>query len=107
MPNHAAVVSITGRSLRRVLVLCVALLLLSAGAVSALPGIDLSVPPAPTSADECPQLIQIKYPFISCSNGQIGQVSDDETWENTRQIPTRSSDWSEGEGFLGPDLHQD
>ena len=48
---------------------------------------------------------RIKYPFLSCTNGQIGLAGGDENWENTRQIPQLGT-WSESDGAYGPDQHQ-
>jgi len=70
-------------------------LLLGASVATALEGIDLSTPVEPAADGECARLIQIKYPFLSCTNG-------DETWENTRQIPQLGT-WSESDGAYGPD----
>ena len=79
-----------------------ALLATQAGALE---GIDLSAPPEPTAEGECPRLVQIKYPFLSCANGQIGQSDANETWENSRQLP-RQGRWNEGDGAFGPDQNQ-
>ena len=73
---------------------------------SALEGIDLSAPQEPAGEGECPRLVQIKYPFLSCVNGQIGQSDADETWENSRQLPQQGS-WNEGDAAFGPDQNQD
>ena len=67
----------------------------------ALPGIDLSSPLPPVAEGECPRLIQIKYPFLSCANGEIGQSDADENWENSRRMPLQS-DWNEGDAVWGP-----
>jgi hypothetical protein len=79
---------------------------LCAGTAIALDGIDLSEPAAEVGAGECPRLIQIKYPFLSCRDGVIGQADGDETWESTRQIPTQSK-FIEGNGYWGDDLNRD
>jgi len=71
----------------------------------AIPGIDLSKPVEATAPGECPKLIQIKYPFISCKGGIIGLADGDATWENSRQIPI-GSDFVEGNGYWGDDLNQ-
>jgi len=78
----------------------------------ALDGIDLSAPSEPAGEEaeastegECSRLIQIKYPFLSCANGQIGLADADATWENSRQIP-RGFDWVEGGGYFGPPQNQ-
>ena len=81
-------------------------LALAAGPAAALEGIDLSKPAEPTAAGECPALIKIKYPFLSCANGQIGQASGDATWENSRQLPLQS-EFMEGNGYWGDDLNRD
>ena len=75
---------------------------LFAGSAIALDGIDLSQPAEAPAAGECPKLIQIKYPFLSCANGQIGQSDEDETWDNSRRIP-RGSIFVELDGYWGPD----
>lgn len=72
---------------------------------SALEGIDLSSPQEPAGEGECSRLVQIKYPFLSCVNGQIGQSDANETWENSRQLP-RQGRWNEGDGAFGPDQNQ-
>lgn len=84
-----------------------------AGAATALDGIDLSrgilqreaaVPGAETTG--CPMLIEIKYPFLRCPDGQIGLAEGDDTWENSRQIP-RQGEWNEGHGAWGPGPDRD
>ncbi len=80
-------------------------LLLVASAATALDGIDLSAPADPAGDGECPRLVQIKYPFLSCANGQIGLAEGDETWENTRQIPQLGT-WTESDGAYGPEQNQ-
>ena len=62
-------------------------------------------PLEPAAEGECPRLIQIKYPFLSCADGQIGQSDENETWENSRQLPQQGS-WNEGDGAWGPDQNQ-
>ena len=74
------------------------------GVAFALDGIDLSEPAEAVEEGACSRLVQIKYPFISCSNGEIGQSSQDETWENSRHIQIMS-DWTEGDGAWGPELN--
>ncbi len=82
------------------------LALLFANSAAALEGIDLSQPLPATAPGECPLLVQIKYPFLTCASGQIGQSGASELWEDSRQIP-KMSDWTEGNGTWGPDLNQD
>jgi hypothetical protein len=104
--------SIVFRSLQVVHGFCLALAtagLLFAGTAQALDGIDLSA--SPEAAEEgavegCPRLIQIKYPFLKCTNGQIGLAAGDDTWENSRRIPMQS-EWTEGNGVFGPELNMD
>lgn len=82
-------------------------LFLFASAASALDGIDLSSPAAEVEEGECPALTQIKYPFLSCATGQIGQSAVDENWDNSRRMQTMS-DWTEDEDiFFGPALNTD
>lgn len=100
MLNHAAALRTFFSS-----VVFVAVAMLATQA-SALEGIDLSGPQEPAGEGECPRLIQIKYPFLSCVNGQVGQSDVDETWENSRQLPQQGS-WNEGDGAFGPDQNQD
>jgi hypothetical protein len=85
--------------------------LLITGSAQALDGIMLSGSDAPEAeagaeASGCPALIQIKYPFLSCANGQIGQSDSNETWDDSRRIQIMS-DWTEGDGYWGPDLNVD
>ena len=79
---------------------------MSAGSALALDGIDLSVAAEPTAAGECPRLIQIKYPFLNCHDGEIGLADGDATWENSRRIPI-GSEFVEGNGYWGDDLNSD
>ncbi len=79
--------------------------LIPAGAM-ALDGIDLNEPPEATAAGECPRLIQIKYPFLSCVNGQIAMAEGNDSWENSRRLPLQSR-FIEGDGFWGPNLNSD
>jgi hypothetical protein len=74
------------------------------GSASALEGINLNSPAEPTAAGECPRLIEIKYPFLNCANGQIGEWDGNETWDNMRRIP-KLSEWSEGDGTREADLN--
>ena len=76
-----------------------------ASSAVALDSIDLSVPAEPTAEGECSRLVQIKYPFLSCVNGEIGQSDDNDTWDNTRHLPMQS-DWNEGDGYWGPTLNE-
>ena len=110
---NVAAESIVFCSLRNARGLCLALAtigILFAGAAQALEGIDLSS--SAEEADEksaqagCPKLVQIKYPFLKCSNGQIGLAEGNDTWENSRRIPLQS-EWTEGNGIFGPDLNMD
>ena len=84
---------------------------LLAGPAAALEGIDLSAKADVEDAAEevapggCSQLVQIKYPFLSCSNGEIGLAGGNDTWETARQIP-RQSVFIEGTGYWGPDQNQ-
>lgn len=82
------------------------LCLLAASGALALDGIDLSEPAEATAAGECPKLIQIKYPFLSCKDGEIGSADGDATWDNSRKIPIQS-EFIEGNGYWGPDLNSD
>jgi hypothetical protein len=114
MLNHAAAVLEPNTRARRTLTgtLSIAVIVpvslaffavsLAASSASAADGIDLSVPAEPAAEGECPRLIQIKYPFLSCANGQIGQSAEDETWDNSRRIP-RGSIFVELDGYWGPD----
>ena len=74
------------------------------GAAMALDGIDLSQPAEVVAEGECPRLIQIKYPFLTCAHGEIGMSDADETWDNSRRVPLMS-EWTEGDGYWGPDLN--
>ena len=79
--------------------------LIPAGAM-ALDGIDLNEPPEATAVGECPRLIQIKYPFLSCVNGEITMAEGNDSWENSRRLPLQSR-FIEGDGYWGPDLNSD
>ncbi len=80
------------------------LLMFVSGAASALPGISLSEPPAEVGADECPLLIQIKYPWLGCKTDATGArsltsatVAASASWDADRTIAI-GHDWVEGEG---------
>ena len=73
------------------------------GAALALDSIDLSKPAEAVKIGSCSRLVQIKYPFLSCLDGEIGLAGGDATWENSRQIPTMS-EWTEGDGVWGPEF---
>ncbi len=81
-------------------------ILFSSGAAMALDGIDLSQPSAENGEGECSQLVQIKYPFLSCRDGEIGLADADDTWEDSRQIPLMS-EWTEGGGYWGPSYNEE
>lgn len=85
---------------------CLVFALLLPGGALALDGIDLSEPSEPVAAGECPRLIQIKYPFLSCVDGGIEGIDADATWENSRRIPLQSR-FIEGNGFWGDDRNSD
>jgi hypothetical protein len=89
---------------RTTLLTLVACLVCSAGAASALDGIDLSAPVVPPAEGQCPRLVQIKYPFLACPSGEIGQSDADEIWNNSRHLQ-RQSGWTEGDGYFGPMLN--
>ena len=84
----------------------VALVALLASSAMALDGIDLSQPGEPSVEGECPRLIQIKYPFLTCLSGEIGQTDADDTWDDLRRIPIGSK-FVEGNGYFGWDLNTD
>ena len=84
--------------------LCAVLFLAFAGVSSALEGIDLSADPSIPAEGECSRLVQIKYPFLSCRDGETTQSDVEEVWENTRRLP-HQSDWTEGNGYFGPLLN--
>ncbi len=77
---------------------------IAASSATALDAIDLSAPSIPPAAGECSQLVQTKYPFLTCVNGQIGQSSTNEIWMNARHMPIQS-DWIEGDSYWGPTLN--
>ena len=114
MLNHAAAViapRIWNPALRISSVVLLASCFLAAP-VFALDGIDLSkssevMDEAETEAPAegaCSRLVEIKYPFLSCTNGEIGQADADELWENSRRIPMGSA-FVEGNGYWGEDLN--
>ena len=74
------------------------------GAAFALDEIDLSHPEEMTQNEGCSRLVQIKYPFLSCSNGEIGLSEMGDSWENSRRMPIMS-DWMESDGYWGPALN--
>ena len=82
------------------------------GAAFGLDGIDLSGRGAEEAieqggaSNECPRLIQIKYPFLRCKNGQIGSSNGNDTWDNSRHLPIQA-EFVEGDGYFGPDLNED
>jgi len=88
--------------LTRILALA-GLLFLSTGVAAALDGIDLGPSSEETDGGDCSQLVQIKYPFLNCTNGETGSTEADDTWENSRQIPLGSA-WTEGDGYWGPSV---
>ena len=57
--------------LRGIVVLGVFLCLLSAGSGVALDGIDLNEPGEAPAEGECSKLVQIKFPFLRCSDGEV------------------------------------
>ena len=84
-----------------------------APSAQALDGIDLSEPVAAPAAGECPQLVRIKYPVLTCGGGdgsrellQARPTNPNDAWARARQIP-QMSDWTEGNGTWGPDQNQD
>jgi hypothetical protein len=85
------------------------LLFFTSGAVMALDGIDLSNPPEESGEEAgeggCSRLVQIKYPFLSCTNGEIGSADGDDSWEDNRQIPFMSV-WTESDGYWGPSYNE-
>ncbi len=91
---------------RGIVVLGVFLCLLSAGSGVALDGIDLNEPGEAPAEGECSKLVQIKYPFLHCANGEIGLADGNASWEESRQIP-RQGRFIEGNGFWGDELNRD
>jgi hypothetical protein len=113
MKLDAAALLETDRPFRITLIVSLSLVLL-ASASSALDGIDISAEaaamkeagePTKTADGECPRLIQIKYPFLRCSHGEIGLSDSDADWANSRQIPLQTK-FVEGDGYFGPSLNQ-
>lgn len=103
MNSDAATPALAPTRDRRPLLLVAALLLVfAASPAAALDAIDLSVAAEPPAEGECPALIKIKYPFLSCVDGLIGQTDADDTWMNSRRIPL-GSQFVEGNGFWGQD----
>ncbi len=92
----------------------VVLTLLFSNSALALDGIDLSdAATAPPAAGECPALVKIKYPFLTCGGDaashtllQARPLKLAPSWASARQSP-RMSDWTESDGYWGPDLNQD
>lgn len=80
-------------------------LLFLASSAMALDGIDLSHPSEAGDEAGCPELVRIKYPFLRCTNGEIGSAAGDEKWDMSRKIPIMSP-WTEGDGYWGPDLNE-
>ncbi len=101
MLNHAAVETANRSMLRTGLGLVAATFVFAASPAFALDGIDLSSEPAPVAEGECPLLVQIKYPFLSCADGQIGLSGADETWETERQM-IRQGDFTESDAGWRP-----
>lgn len=96
----------TGSTVRLALAVALAgLLLIFSGAAMALDGIDLSQPSEQTDDGECPELVRIKYPFLSCTDGKLDLVVPDHDWEQNRQIP-RMSVFTEGDGYWGPSFNE-
>ena len=73
-------------------------LLQLAGSASALDAIDPG--DATAAAGECPVLVQIKYPFVTCSAGASGfqPGSENASWEQDRRMP-QMSDWTENDDW--------
>jgi len=95
-------------TLTRSLALASLALALGAGSGSALASISLSEPAAEVAADACPQLTQIKYPWLRCTTHADGTkslaggtVPAIATWENSRQIPLGYG-FIEGDGAYQP-----
>lgn len=89
------------------------LTLLFAHSTLALDGIDLSEAATAPAAGECPALVKIKYPFLTCGGDdasrtllQARPLKLAPSWASTRQSPLMS-DWTESDGYWGPDLNQD
>ncbi len=91
----------------------VVLTLLFAHSALALDGINLSEAATVPAAGECPALVKIKYPFLTCGGDdashallQARPLQLATSWASARQIPLMS-DWTESDGYWGPDLNQD
>jgi hypothetical protein len=91
----------------------VAVDLLGAGSARALDGIDLRDAATAPAEGECPALVKIRYPFLKCAgtsaSAELLQVKPTKlapSWASARQSP-RMSDWTESDGYWGPDLNQD
>lgn len=80
-------------------------ILFASGAAKALDGIDLNEPAEENGEAGCPQLVQIKYPFLGCGEGKIGSADDADSWDQSRRIPLMSV-WTEGDGYWGPSLNE-
>lgn len=113
LESNVAVESLSRIALESILVIALgALLALAAGVAAADNGIDLSARGDASEMEEgeasdeggCPELIRIKYPFLTCKNGQIDQPDAEATWDNSRRIPIQV-DFVEGDGYFGPDLN--
>ena len=68
--------------------------LLLTSPAAALPGISLAEAAAEVGAEECPLLIQIKYPWLGCTSDAEGRrsftmatVAANASWDGDRQIP--------------------
>ncbi len=68
----------------------------------------LSLSAAEPAVGECPQLLQIKYPWLGCATNAHGAstiatatVAANASWETDRQIP-RGYPAVEGRGHWGP-----
>ena len=99
--------------LRNAAAAAVVLTLLFTYSALALDGIDLSEAATAPAAGECPALVKIKYPFLTCGGDdashtllQARPLKLAPAWASTRQIPLMS-DWTESDGYWGPDLNQD
>ena len=84
-----------------------------ANSAMALDGIDPSDAATAPAAGECPALVKIKYPFLKCSGDDASHTLLQArppklapSWASARQSPLMS-DWTESDGYWGPDLNQD
>jgi hypothetical protein len=111
--SNVAVESPFRIALKSILVIALGgLLALVAGVAAADNGINLSARADASEMGEgeasaeggCPELIRIKYPFLTCTNGLIDQPDAEATWDNSRRIPYQV-DFVEGDGYFGPDLN--